>query len=227
MRILFVVTLLIISVSFLKTAQAQPPLWENNFGTELTTVSNEDDGEEEITLPFAFSFNGSVFNTAYVGSNGCIQLGGLGLDDDIDYDHWLYMEEFLADSDPDNPEICPFNTDLDPSEGATIYYNDSMDPVVITWDMVSSYDNNDARLTFQILLYSDGRIILNYNGILIKRHTDRLRFKRRSGSRNSSGCYAQRFPLRRGGFRTRRPGPGEPGSESLQFRQHGIRTVVP
>jgi len=77
------------------------------------------------------------------------------------------MEEFLADSDPDNPEICPFNADLNPEEGGTVYYNDSMNPVVITWDMVSSYENNDARLTFQVLLYSDGRIVLNYNGIMI------------------------------------------------------------
>lgn len=83
MRMLFVITLLIVSVSFIKPAQAQPPLWENDFGTELTTVSNGDDETEEITFPFAFPFNGSVFNTAYVGSNGCIQLGGLGLDGDI------------------------------------------------------------------------------------------------------------------------------------------------
>jgi hypothetical protein len=102
---------------------------------------------------------------AYVGSNGCIQLGGLGLDDDIDYDHWSYMEEFLSDSDPDNPEICPFNTDLDTGDGGTIYYNDSGNPLIITWDGVSSHVTPDLLTTFQILLYQDGRIVLNLNGI--------------------------------------------------------------
>jgi len=166
MRMLFVITLLIFSVSFIKPAQAQPPLWENNFGDELSTVSNCDDCEEEISLPFSFPFNGSLFDTAYVGSNGCIQLGGLGLDNAIDYDHWSYMEEFLADSDPDNPEICPFNTDLDSEAGGTIYYNNSGNPLIITYDGVAAHNPDYLALsTFQVLLYNDGRIVINYNGI--------------------------------------------------------------
>jgi hypothetical protein len=105
---------------------------------------------------------------AYVGSNGCIQLGGLGLYDAIDFDHWSYMEEFLADSDPDNPEICPFNSDFIPEDNvlSTIYYNDSQNPVIITWDRVATINNADALATFQILLYEDGLIVFNYNGIL-------------------------------------------------------------
>ena len=120
MRSLLVLTVLLFSISFYLPAQAglaQPPLWSNDFGTELG-LSDDDDNEEAVMLPFPFPFNGSVFNMAYVGTNGCIQLGGLGVDDEIDYDHWIYMEEFLSDSDPDNPEICPFNTDLYPGNNA-------------------------------------------------------------------------------------------------------------
>lgn len=167
MKRLLVIALLLISISFYLPAQAQPPLWENNLGTELTTVSNCDDCEEAINFPFPIPFNGSSFNMAYVGTNGCIQLGGLGLDNDIDYDYWSYMEEFLADSDPDNPLICPFETDLDAGDCGTIYYNDSGNPLIITWDDVCSHNNpDDIQITSQILLYQDGRIVLNFNGIV-------------------------------------------------------------
>ena len=97
-----------------------------------------------------------------------MQLGGLGLDGAIDFDHWITMEEFLADSDPDNPEICPFNSDFTTNSNvlSTIYYNDSQNPVIITWDRVAAIDNEDALATFQILLYENGLIVFNYNGIL-------------------------------------------------------------
>ncbi len=169
MRKLLVLALLLISISFYLPAQAGvgPPLWSDDFGTELPVVSDCDDCEEAIVLPFMFPFNGSTFNMAYVGSNGCIQLGGLGLDGEIDYDHWSYMEEFLSDSDPDNPEICPFNNDLNTGEGGTIYYNNSTNPLVITWDGVSSHNAPGLLATFQILLYEDGRIVLNLNGIVV------------------------------------------------------------
>jgi hypothetical protein len=103
MRSLLIISVLLLSICFYLPAQAQPPLWQNDFGDELPAVSNCDDCEEAINLPFSFPFNGSNFNMAYVGSNGCIQLGGLGFDGLIGYEYWHEMELFLADSDPDNP----------------------------------------------------------------------------------------------------------------------------
>ena len=165
MRNLLVIFVLLFSIVFFQTAQAQPPLWQTDFGDELTVVSDCDDCEEAIALPFMFPFNGSTFDMAYVGSNGCIQLGGLGMDADIYYDYWIYMEDFLSDSNPDNPEICPFNTDLDSGLGGTIYYNDSGNPLIITWDGVGTHETG-VPTTFQILLYADGKIVFNYNGIV-------------------------------------------------------------
>jgi len=133
----------------------------------LQTLTGEDDEVEAIALPFLFPFNGSTFDMAYVGTNGCIQLGGLGKDDDIDFENWEYMEEFLSDSDPDNPVICPFNTDLDLIEIGTIHYNNARDPLIITWDGVGSNESSEIPSTFQILLYEDGRIVHNYNGMIV------------------------------------------------------------
>lgn len=168
MRNILIIGLLLVLIGYVLPVQAQGPLWSTDFGTELPTVSNCDDCQEEITLPFSFPFNGSSFDIAYVGSNGCIQLGGLGLDGAIDYDLYRYMEEFLSDSDPDNPLICPFETDLDTSDSdncGSIFYNDSGNPLIITWDHVCAHDNVDLLASFQILLYENGRIVLSYNSI--------------------------------------------------------------
>jgi len=152
----------------LRRGLAPPPLWQDNFGDELAVVSDCDDCAEAVALPFPFPFNGSTFNMAYVGSNGCMQLGGLGMDGRIPFSYYIELQDFLSDSDPDNPLICPFNSDFTTNSNvlSTIYYNDSQNPVIITWDRVAAIDNEDALATFQTLLYENGLIVFNYNGIL-------------------------------------------------------------
>ena len=167
MRILLYIGVLLFAVGLYFPAQAQPPLWQDNFGGELTDLTGCDDCEEAIALPFPFPFNGSTFDMAYVGTNGCIQLGGLGLDDAIYFDYWIEMQDFLSDSDPDNPLICPVDTDWDLEEIGAIYYNDSGNPLIITWDGVGTNENNVIPSTFQILLYQNGRIVFNYNGMIV------------------------------------------------------------
>jgi hypothetical protein len=54
MRILLCIGVLLFVVGLYSPANAQPPLWQDNFGTELATVSNCDDCEEAIGLPFMF-----------------------------------------------------------------------------------------------------------------------------------------------------------------------------
>ena len=88
MRILLCIGVLLFAIGFYFPANAQPPLWQDNFGDEIVGLTGCDDCNEPINFPFPIPFNGgSFFNMAYVGTNGCIQLGGLGLDDDIDYDY--------------------------------------------------------------------------------------------------------------------------------------------
>ena len=165
MRILLFIGVLLLAVGLYFPAQAQPPLWEPNFGTELTDLTGCDDCIQDINFPFAFPFNGNIYTTAGITTNGCIHLNGEGLVGSGDYDFWSYMEEFLSNSDPDNPLICPFESDLDLSANGMIYYNNS-NPAVITWDGVGAYDGQAVELTFQALLYPDGSIVINLNGIL-------------------------------------------------------------
>jgi hypothetical protein len=78
------------------------------------------------------------------------------------------MEDFLSDSDPDNPNICPSNTDLNTTVVGHVFYNASSKPLIITWDGVgANRGDQDIPSTFQILLYPDGRIVFNYNGMMV------------------------------------------------------------
>ena len=142
---------------------AAPPIWETNFGPALGQLTGTDDAGLRVDLSFFLPFGGSFYPDIWIGSNGDVQLGSLGNDVDIDYDHWAYLEEFLADG---APTVAGFNSDLDLSTTGTIHFNDFGDRAVITWNEVGTNADETALLTFQITLHGDGRIVLGYNGIL-------------------------------------------------------------
>ena len=104
-----------------------PPIWEPNFGSELTDLTGEDDETTEVSLGFLFPYAGTDYANVFVGTNGALQLGSLGTDDDIDYDMWENLEQFIDDADP---IISPFNTDLDLSTTGKIFVNDFGDRAV-------------------------------------------------------------------------------------------------
>lgn len=144
-------------------AVAAPPIWEANFGPVLGMLTGTDDAGLRVDLSFFFPFDGTLYPDVWVGSNGALQLGSLGNDLDIDYDHWSYLEEFLADG---APTVAGFNSDLDLTSSGTIHLNDFGDRAVFTWNEVGTNLDETALLTFQITLHADGRIVLGYNGVL-------------------------------------------------------------
>ncbi len=140
-----------------------PPIWESDFGSELTDLTGEDDEQTEVFLNFLFPYAGTNYSNIFVGTNGALQLRNLGDDDDIDYDLWEYLDEFIDDG---SPVISPFNTDLDLSTTGQIFFNDFGDRAVFTWYEVGTNENETALNTFQAQLFEDGQIIFGYNGIL-------------------------------------------------------------
>lgn len=156
---------------FSSIAFAVPPIWEADFGPAITSLTATDDGTDSVVLSFDFPFDGVSYRTIFVGANGELQLGSLGLDGDIDYDHWEYMEELTAD---EAPSICGFGTDLDLSGTGTIHFNDFGDRAVFTWNEVGTNANELALSTFQISLYPSGRILIGWNGILDGANEDLL-----------------------------------------------------
>ena len=175
-----ILSLVILYLVAASPAAATPPLWETDYGVlvppadpndpnSLDGLAGDDDAESEVTLGFSFPFEGVGYTTLFVGTNGCIQVGSLGFDGEIDYDHWEYFEEFYDDDDgigDPEPVICPFNSDLDNSTDGLVWIHDFGDRAVFTWDEVGTNFNERHHLTFQAQLLADGTIVFGYNGIL-------------------------------------------------------------
>lgn len=146
-----------------QVGQAEPPIWEPSFGAAIESLTGQDDAEESVTLSFSFPFDGSDYTVVFVGTNGDIQLGSLGNDGAIDFNHWSSLEDFLDDG---APTVAGFNSDLVLTTSGTIHFNDFGDRAVFTWNEVGTFSDETALLTFQITLHSDGTIVLGFNGIL-------------------------------------------------------------
>ncbi len=149
-----------------RIAPAAPPIWESNFGPILGDLTGDDDETTAVALAFPFPFEGMTYVTVYVGTNGGIQLGGLGTDGDIDYDNHnpTYIGEFLDDGG--FPTIFPFETDLDLNTTGTIHFLSEARRAVFTWNEVGTSKVETHLCSFQLQLYHDGRILFGYNGLL-------------------------------------------------------------
>lgn len=117
-----------------------------------------DDDNRVLRFPFAFPFFGASYQQVYVNSDGNLTFNEPDSTVlDRSYGRFVGAE----------PRIAPLLTDLDPR--ATIYgvyvYSDSTQ-VVVTWLNVPLYSNYGAgqAQTFQVRLYSDGRIEFAYRG---------------------------------------------------------------
>ncbi|WP_281556916.1 hypothetical protein [Thalassomonas sp. RHCl1] len=145
---------------------AAPLIWEDNYGAEITSLTGEDDEQVSVNLSFLFPFAGTSYNDLFVGTNGGVQMattgGNAGNDDDIDYDLWEDMSEFIDD---DTPVILPFNTDLDLTTTGTVHFNDFGDRAVFTWNEVGTHEEEEHLSSFQLQLLENGTIIFGYNGI--------------------------------------------------------------
>ena len=170
-RFILGLCVLLSGLVFPSIALAEPPLWETNFGPVITSLTTGDDETDSVILSFDFPFDGVPYRTIFVGTNGELQLGSLGYDDDIDYDHWNYMEEL---TDDEAPSICGLGTDLDLTSTGTIHFNDFGDRAVFTWNEIGTDTNELALSTFQISLYPSGRILIGWNGILDGSNEDLL-----------------------------------------------------
>lgn len=136
--------------------------WEDisSTGTRLPDVSNGDDNYEEAPFTdFAFPFYGGNFYTVFVSSNGLLAFGS---------GNWSYHNRFLPGTSAPSNIIAPFWDDLDTRTGGDIYYKQKTDRFIVQFQNVTRFSSTDT-LTFQVVLFSDGRIQFRYqtlNGVL-------------------------------------------------------------
>jgi uncharacterized repeat protein (TIGR01451 family) len=166
-------------------ANANPPIWEPNFGATIPAITDDDDVATDIPMgTFAFPFYGVTHTGAEtfgVSSNGLVVIGGPGDTSNGPNGNDARVgpgkvAALWADLNPDDQ-----NGAADPPDFGSVYqntFNDdgdaAIDRVVFTWDapFFGCEDSPTCRELAQVQLLESGRIIFGYNGVLTNQAFD-------------------------------------------------------
>ncbi|MDO8549312.1 MAG: S8 family serine peptidase, partial [Ignavibacteria bacterium] len=140
-------------------------IWED-ITTTGTAVTNwigtgsfdpEDEGYAgPFPLGFNFKFYGNTKTQLYVSSNGLILFNTINTD--------IYINASIPDAAVPNEFIAPFWDDLDGRTQGTVHYKQDGNRFIIQFTNWQRYPATGS-LTFQVVLYSSGKILVNYNNM--------------------------------------------------------------
>lgn len=125
-------------------------------GTPITTwTGTSDDGNSLVTLGGGATVKlyGVSYGSFYVTTNGYLTFVG---------GETAYSESLTTHFA--TPHVSALFDDLNPGTGGTVSWKQLADRVAVTWQNVPEYNTSNQN-TFQIELYFDGRISLNYAAI--------------------------------------------------------------
>lgn len=133
---------------------ASPCQFDDTPGTPVT-LSDDDFVAVDITPMGGFPMLGSVFKTAYIGSNGYVTF------DQGDTSYFPTEQQLLS-----APRVCPLWADLDPSIVGGVSWALAPDSFTVTWSGVPEFSVGGSN-TFQVVLGSSGQIDFVYNGVSV------------------------------------------------------------
>ena len=97
-----------------------------------------------INLPFIFTFYGIDYDNIVVNTNGWISFG--------DFEMYSFRNYPIPGAGGPSPMVAAFWDDLKISSNGNVYYAEFDDYVVVQWNNMRTYDNNDNE-TFQMILF--------------------------------------------------------------------------
>ncbi len=127
--------------------------WIDITGSGTPLNLSDDGASSAIPLPFSFSFYGEEKTSVYVGSNGYLS---------FDPNPTVFSNRPIPSSGSPDDFVAPFWDDLNPSAGGQVYYLAEANRFVVSWVLVPFYAYPSYLLTFQAILYPDGRILFQY-----------------------------------------------------------------
>ncbi|MBI4468974.1 MAG: hypothetical protein HY650_06610, partial [Acidobacteria bacterium] len=127
-----------------------------------TRLSLADDASSSQALGFNFPFYNVNRTTAFVNSNGNLTFGS------GDADSTPSIAEFASGS----PRIAPLWNDFNPATTVNpngVFYRSAAGPTraIFTWTSVPEFNTTNSN-TFQVVLFSDGRIRFTYGAMAAK-----------------------------------------------------------
>ena len=141
-------------------------LWEDISATGTTVTSwtatgTYDPKDEGYAGPFQLGFNFKFYGIpktqVYAGSNGTILFNPVSQN--------IFTNTSIPNSGVPNEFIAPFWDDLDGSDQGTVYYKQDGNRFIIQYSNWQKYAASTSSLTFQVVLYSSGKIVVYYNNM--------------------------------------------------------------
>jgi len=135
-----------------------------------STVTLIDDGfAGPVSIGFDFPFYGINYSQIFIGSNGILTFGS-GTDD--------RFNATIPTPETPNNFIAMFWADLDPPQAGEVYYyyDAAEERFIVSFENIRFYYNpgGTGSLTFQVILYPDGRILMQYASLDPGLHPDGL-----------------------------------------------------
>ncbi|MBS1519060.1 MAG: hypothetical protein JSS91_13315 [Bacteroidetes bacterium] len=149
-------------------------------GTPIATWTNgtADDGSVVLPLPFSFSYYGNNYSSLKVCTNGWMSF-------DVVSTNVAYSNASIPSATEPNNDICPFWDDLDfRTSGQVLYYNDVANNRYIIEYKDAPHYSTGGPYTFEVIIYSDGRIFFQYQTINTPNNSATV------GIENSTGTIA-------------------------------------
>ncbi len=124
-----------------------------------TPLNLGDEDYADQSLPWPFPFYGNTYSTVRISSNGYLTFGTDGTD---------YSNDPIPDTTEPNNLIAVLWDDLNPSNGGEVYtwYDADNDRMIVEWYQVPRYGETNSALTFEAVLYPDGRMVFLYQHLL-------------------------------------------------------------
>jgi diguanylate cyclase (GGDEF)-like protein/PAS domain S-box-containing protein len=126
-----------------------------DFGQKLAISDASICRSERVQLPFVFSFFGDPYTDLFICDNGLVSFGQPL--------HTWDMEYKFSNV----PIIFAMGLNLNPDDVTSdgIYLREEPNKVVVTFNQIKAFYHPELEYTFQIILQSDGRFSLTYNGL--------------------------------------------------------------
>jgi len=161
---------------------------------EMVTFENNDSSTEIFDIGFDFEFYGETYSSFFINANGWVG---------FENDNSEWYNGNIPSNEAPMAAIFGFWDDLNPINdncnslcAGNVYYESNNDRLVVTFNNVTHWASEgfeDSYYTFQIILYSDGRLDININSI-------EGNYSATVGMQNSSGTIASQVDVYNGSY---------------------------
>ena len=145
------------------------------------TFNPKDEGYAgPFNLGFNFKFYGNTKTQIYVSSNGLVLFGTVSTD--------IYTNASIPTAAVPNEYIAPFWDDLDGINQGTVHYKQDGNRFIVQFTNWQKYSGTGS-LTFQVVLYSSGKILVYYNNMNATLNSATIGLENNSGTTGLQVAY--------------------------------------